>query len=164
MTVTIRPAEGRDLEGIFTAIASVAAEARWLARTEALPRETLETLMATLAPQSLMQVAAQGDQIIGWCDIAPNPRPPMAHRGELGMGLVAESRGRGIGGRLLRATLSAADRAGLQRIDLSVFTDNLAGIALYERHGFAREGVRPDGWRHEGVSRDILNMGRLIAR
>jgi RimJ/RimL family protein N-acetyltransferase len=50
--------------------------------------------------------------------------------------------GRGCGKRLLAAALDQADRwLNLRRLELNVWADNAAAIALYEQFGFEREGL-----------------------
>jgi ribosomal protein S18 acetylase RimI-like enzyme len=57
------------------------------------------------------------------------------HTPELSMGVRVDRRGRGIGSRLLADLLARARAAGLDRVSLSVETDNRARN-LYERAGF----------------------------
>lgn len=48
----------------------------------------------------------------------------------------------GLGGRLLDAALDAARASGAEMMFLEVAADNTAGLALYEKHGFSRVGLR----------------------
>jgi GNAT superfamily N-acetyltransferase len=58
---------------------------------------------------------------------------------EVSIGVVAEYRGRGIGGRLLTELAAAARDAGVPALSLSVETANPAR-RLYERHGYRTVG------------------------
>ena len=49
----------------------------------------------------------------------------------------------------------------LHRLALEVNSFNHAAIAVYERAGFVREGVRRDAIRHEGRWHDVLDMALL---
>ena len=50
--------------------------------------------------------------------------------------------GKGVGTKLLEAALDLADNwLGLTRLDLRVFVDNGAAIALYRKFGFEVEGT-----------------------
>lgn len=60
---------------------------------------------------------------------------------QLGLALEAPFRGRGHGEALLRTALDLAWRAGRSRVSLTVHPQNPA-IALYERCGFAKIGLR----------------------
>ena len=86
-----------------------------------------------------------------------------AHAGDLNLLAVHDSyAGRGIGTALLAAALDLADNwLGLKRVGLTVFADNAAAIALYEKFGFTREGLRrADAFRNGGFA-DAISMGRL---
>jgi GNAT superfamily N-acetyltransferase len=57
-------------------------------------------------------VALVEEKIVGWCDVLPIDRPTRAHTGVLGIGVLAEFRGRGIGTALIRKTLEKARASG----------------------------------------------------
>jgi RimJ/RimL family protein N-acetyltransferase len=56
--------------------------------------------------------------------------------------MLPEARGAGLGRRLMEAGIEAARRLGMERIELEVFASNTRAIALYERVGFVREGLK----------------------
>jgi RimJ/RimL family protein N-acetyltransferase len=108
-------------------------------------------------------VLADG-QVVGWCDILPNPRKTVqAHCGTLGMGLMPNYRGRGIGRALILRTMDAALALGLTRIDLTVREDNLNAIALYKSVGFETEGQHRRAVRIDGRYENLLSMAFLAA-
>jgi ribosomal protein S18 acetylase RimI-like enzyme len=76
----------------------------------------------------------------------------------LGMGVLADYRGRGLGERLIRATLAAAASAGFERISLSVYGSNTRAAALYRKVGFVLEGTRVRGRKLDGVYDDVHMM------
>ncbi|MGH8799836.1 MAG: GNAT family N-acetyltransferase, partial [Casimicrobiaceae bacterium] len=69
---------------------------------------------------------------------------------------------RGIGTALLQAAIDLADGwLNYQRLELTVFTDNLAALALYRKFGFAIEGTcRAYAYRN-GSYTDAYLMARL---
>lgn len=85
-----------------------------------------------------------------------------AHAGTLGMGVHDAFAGRGVGTALLGAAIDLADRwLALRRLELDVWADNHRAIALYERFGFEREGLkRAEGFR-DGAYVDAVSMARL---
>jgi ribosomal protein S18 acetylase RimI-like enzyme len=85
----------------------------------------------------------------------PFPRSPI---GSVGMGVVAEWRGRGIGFRLLDAALDAAFRQGFARVELEVRGDNTRAIALYDKSGFVRERLLRDSFFIDGKYFDAIAM------
>ncbi len=84
------------------------------------------------------------------------------HAAAIGMGVRDAFRGRGIGSALLAALIDLADNwLDLRRLELSVFTDNVVAVALYERQGFVREGTMRDYAYRGGAYVDALFMARL---
>lgn len=85
-----------------------------------------------------------------------------AHAGSIGMGVHDAWRGRGIARALIGEVLAMADRwYALQRIELTVYTDNDRAIRLYERNGFVREGhFRRFAFR-DGEYVDAYSMARI---
>lgn len=50
-------------------------------------------------------------------------------------------RGNGVGTHLIGLTEAASLQAGLSRLSLHVWVDNIAAVKLYKRHGFAEVGI-----------------------
>jgi ribosomal protein S18 acetylase RimI-like enzyme len=67
-------------------------------------------------------------------------------------------RGRGIGRKLLSACLSVVKQAGLEKIELEVFADNIPAIRLYESTGFLREGLKERGRKWHDRYQDVVLM------
>jgi len=70
--------------------------------------------------------------------------------------------GRGVGRALLEALEGWARSRGLHRLELTVAIDNRRAIALYEKYGFEREGVKRHSRKVEGRYSDELYMSKLI--
>jgi [ribosomal protein S18]-alanine N-acetyltransferase len=68
----------------------------------------------------------------------------------LTLGVAPEWRRQGMARRLLSDLLVRARAAGVRRLALEVAADNTAGIALYERVGFHRDGTRRGYYRRRG--------------
>jgi len=71
--------------------------------------------------------------------------------------------GQGVGRALLEALEAWARSRGLHRLELTVDVDNRRAIALYEKCGFAREGVKRHSRKVDGKYSDELYMSKLIA-
>ncbi len=57
------------------------------------------------------------------------------------MAVSDEHQGLGVGSTLMSAMIDLADNwLNVMRIELTVYTDNQAAIALYEKYGFVIEG------------------------
>lgn len=85
--------------------------------------------------------------VVGWCNISRIPRASLRHSGRLGMALLAQYRGLGIGRRLAQESIEAARAAGMNRIELEVFTNNHRAIAFYHALGFTDEGTKRRAWK-----------------
>ena len=158
-SVRIEPMTLDHVDGYRRALDVVARERKYLTMLEARPEpDTLHFVKSNLENGSPMMVALAGDKVIGWCDVRREFFPSRAHRGTLGMGLLPEWRGRGVGRRLLEATLAQARRSGFKRIELDVHADNPRAIALYEKAGFVREGIVRDASLIDSVFRDAILM------
>lgn len=64
---------------------------------------------------------------------------------ELGIALIAEMRGQGIGTKLMKKTMNHAKKFGIQKISISVEPDN-PSRKLYEKLGFENTGVSGTFW------------------
>ena len=158
----LRPAVARDLESFLRCLDVVARERRYLAMVEGPSREEADAFLADARARGMVQLlAVAGDEVVGWCDVIRKPYPGFEHSGTLGMGLLPAYRGRGLGARLLDAALEAVAPLRITRVELEVFSSNARAIALYERRGFAREGVKRGGRALDGRTEDILCMARL---
>ena len=101
------------------------------------------------------------DRVVGWCDIIRNPIEGFRHVGRLGMGLLPEHRGQGLGRRLATEAIRAAREAGIERIELEVFASNEPAIALYQALGFATEGIKRKARKLDGSYEDNVCMALL---
>ena len=62
----------------------------------------------------------------------------------MNIAIARSHQGRGLGGRLLESCLDALRQSGARRCLLEERVSNAAAIALYARHGFVNDGMRPD--------------------
>ena len=160
---TILPIAPDHVAGFHAALDSVARERAFLAMVEAPSLAWAQDFVGTNITHGHAQVVALEDGVVvGWCDILPRrDRPGFQHCGSVGMGVVRGWRGRGLGGRLLEACLDRAFASGLTRIELEVYADNPAAIALYRRFGFIEEGRKRRARCLDGSYQDILMMALL---
>ena len=158
----IAPVAPELIEGFHAALDAVARERRFLTLLEAPPLpETRAFVMAGRERGDIRLLALVEGAVVGWVDIQREPWPSHAHRGHLGIGLLPAWRGRGFGGTLIAAALDEAWVTGLTRVELTVHADNAPAIALYERLGFAREGLIRRAAIIDGRAVDAILMARL---
>lgn len=162
--VTIAPIALADVPGFHACLDAVAREQCYLAQLQAPPLEQIERFVREgIAADAVQFVARCEGQVVGWADIFPDWAAAVAHRGHVGMGLLAPWRGRRIGQRLLQACLEKARARGLTRIELEARIDNHRAIALYERLGFRREALKVRAMRFGEAYFDTVQMSLLLA-
>ena len=151
------------IEGFRAGLDAVARERRYLLFLQAPPPEDVEKfVLRNLRKGHPQYVALVEDKVVGWCDVLPIDRPTRAHNGVLGLAVLAEYRGRGIGTALLREALQGARAFGLTRVELSYREGNARVAALYEKFGFVREGVQRKAIRLDGAYEDLICMALLF--
>lgn len=135
---------------------------RW--GTLRLPYQSLDQtsrFLASLGDRDHLLVAEVDGEVVGNAGLH-RQRDRRRHVGIVGMGVRDAFRRRGVGTALLRAVLDLADNwLDLRRLELNVFVDNGPAIALYERHGFVREGVMSAYAFRDGAYVDSLTMARV---
>jgi RimJ/RimL family protein N-acetyltransferase len=160
--ILVRPARVEDIASVHSCLDAVAREQRYLAFLEAPALEQSRAYWSGMIERGYpFEAAFAGPRAVGWCDITPLPRPVLAHGRTLGMGLHADYRGRGVGRRLLAATIEHAWRYGFERIEPAVFADNLRARRLYESLGFTPEGVLRRHRKVNGIYEDGVVMALL---
>ncbi len=151
MNAAIRRIQEVDIEGYRAALNSVASERDYLLMLEAPPLESVASFVRTNIERDYAQyVAVVESEIVGWADIIPDERETLKHIGGLGMGIRRDHRRKGIGQALLQNVVAHSFKMGLTRLELEVFANNAAAIALYEKHGFEREGTKRNARRIDG--------------
>lgn len=148
------------------AVDAVARERKYLALVAGFSQESTLKFVRSIIEENLAQYFAMFEErVIGWCDILPRRQEGFAHVGVLGMGVLADYRGRGIGRELLGRTVRhAVEVNGIEKVELEVFAGNSGAIAFYERNGFKREGVRVSSRKIDGRYDDVVLMGGFFPR
>ena len=125
------------------------------------PPEQTRRWLESLTENDLVIVAELEERIVGLAGLHRH-KGRRQHAADLGMSVHDDYRRRGIGKALLEALMEAADRwLGISRIELTVFTDNEAAIALYRNGGFVTEGVLKSYAFRDGAYADVFTMARL---
>lgn len=124
-------------------------------------RELLASAPASV--NSVFIVADAGGKIVGLANIAGGRRRAARYSGTIGITLHPDYRNQGIGTRMMQYLIEWARQTGrLTRLELHVFTYNTRAIHVYERVGFATEGIRRRAFIKDGEYVDSMIMALLI--
>jgi len=160
MDVSVRYISKADITGLHAALNSVVQERKFLLTTETPAMENHSLFVRNnIACNHAQYVALHNGSIVGWADVIPHQKELTKHVGLLGMGVVADYRGQGIGKELLAQTVEHAKVSGLKKVELEVFTNNLPAIALYRNTGFELEGTKRLARYINGQYEDVHIMG-----
>lgn len=157
-------------------VSDAAAMARLMSHPEVLPgllqlpygneeiwKQRLSDNLAPARSQDLHLVAEIGGELVGNAGLHPAAAQlRRRHAMSLGMAVVPEAQGRGVGKALMAALIDYADNWGqVLRLELGVYADNERAIGLYKRFGFEIEGRQRAYALRAGQYVDSLMMARL---
>jgi RimJ/RimL family protein N-acetyltransferase len=159
---TLRPARPTDARGLSRLFAAVRAEGRWLVTPPSAvsaPSEAFFIGEMIRNGDGLTLVAEADGEVVGNVLVSLERNAVSDHIGTLSICVADAWRDVGIGSALVDAAVDWARARGLGKLALGVFPDNERAIAVYERAGFVREGLRRRQFRVQGdLFRDELLM------
>lgn len=162
--IAIAPMRLPLIESYHDCLQSVCAEGKYMMSSCApelhVSRRFVENLLADDMP--MFVALTPGPQVIGWCDMYRSGYETQAHVGRIGMGLHARYRSMGLGTLLLERTLKKSRLAGIERIELDVFSTNHRAIGLYNKMGFEVEGVKRRARKVVDTYEDIVMMAKIL--
>ena len=159
----VRPIAAADVEELGRGFKVVVDERRWLGVQPPVTDAGMAAWIRQRIDDGRRLFVLEGDgappPLVGMIDIHAT-RVEGVHA--IGMWILADHRGRGGGRMLLEAAIDARP-PHVHKIELEVWPHNEAAIALYERLGFEREGLRRAHYRRrDGRLHDSLIMARLF--
>jgi L-phenylalanine/L-methionine N-acetyltransferase len=161
--IVVRRVEPRDAEAIVACL-SHPAIARALLQ---LPYGSVEFWRKRIADMphgtaDIMLVAERGGVVVGNAGLTAATHQRRRHAVNMGISVLPEVQGQGVGSALMAALLDYADNwAHVLRVELNVFTDNTGAIALYKKFGFVHEGTHRAYALRDGQYADVHCMARL---
>jgi len=144
----IRNAEEADTESVLKQIVSVLEEAEYTVTTYPedgadftveKEREWVKNHME--GDGKLLVVAEIDGEIAGSADLHNGERKRIQHIATVGITVLKDFRGLGIGKALMETVIGwASDHPVIEKIGLGVFSNNTGAINLYKKLGFVEEG------------------------
>lgn len=132
--VIIRKVEMFDAKKINHAFNEVAIESGFLDSTRNVTLDqTLEYIKEAMNQHYIYYLAEVNEIVIGWCDIRIDYEKKS---GQLGLGVLQNYRGLGIGKTLSQTALKKAKTMGIEEVMLYVKLDNKIAVNLYKKIGF----------------------------
>jgi len=145
------------------ALDEVAREKIYIEMVEAPPLEKIIDYQMNLKKRGLpCFFALSDDRVVGWADLSVSENPRLQHVGILGMGVIHEFRGRGLGSRLLEQIIESAKSRGLEKLHLTVYDSNQPAIALYRKFGFSTCGLRRNARKLDGQYYHFMDMENFL--
>jgi RimJ/RimL family protein N-acetyltransferase len=157
--VHLRDATFEDCDELGTGMKAVVDEGIWLVTEAATELELANRFRQVILEGDPLFVLEEAGGIVGSLTLHSTETAGVM---TVEMWVSRSHRGRGGGRKLIEAAL--ADRPeDVHKIELEVFPENEAAIALYRQRGFEEEGLRRDHYRRrDGTLRSALIMARLF--
>jgi len=159
---TIREAVETDAAAIEDVVNSVAAE-KYFVVPESSREDWDEVIKDIKSSKGLIIVAQVDANIVGMATLARGRLDKNRHTAHLGMVILKEFRGIGIGKAIMNYLIEwARKQEGLEKICLTVFSTNKAALNLYQKFGFKIEGISKKQYKIERKYVDDIMMGKLL--
>ncbi|MBB6690467.1 N-acetyltransferase [Cohnella xylanilytica] len=108
-------------------------------------------------------VARDGERIAAWASLSTfYGRPAYDATVELSIYVAEESRGSGVGSRLIRHVLAECPRLEVKTVLGFVFGHNEPSLGLLRKFGFEQWGYYPRVAVLDGIERDLAVLGKRI--
>jgi RimJ/RimL family protein N-acetyltransferase len=166
--ITFREAIPEDAAEIIAVMKKMGEETEYLVLDESGLNMTTEMLALSIgaiydSPNNMLLLALADEKIVATASIKASDEYRVAHIGEVGISVLKEYWGIGLGTALLEELIYAAEQTELARLELTVQKRNERAIHLYKKLGFKLEGVKLRGARDdEGHFLDVCVMRLLI--
>lgn len=155
MEVSIRNLREEDLPSLIAIWNTIVEEANAFPQVEYMKTEEAATFFAA---QTYTGVAVRGEEVVGLYILHPNNIGRCGHIANASYAVKTGLRGQKIGEKLVMDSLSKGKEYGFKTMQFNaVVSMNETAIHLYEKIGFQRLGIIPNGFLlGDGSYTDIL--------
>ncbi len=163
-TLWVRQARGTDAAACLAYLRCVGGESDYLLvgpegvpLTEAQEAEFLEAQFDK--PDRRMFVALIGDEVVGLANVEAKTHKRIAHNAHMGISVRRRLWGQGVGSVLMQEIIDFCRETGtIRNLCLEVYADNERAVRLYQKFGFAVDGLRKKYLLVNGVYHDEALM------
>lgn len=147
----LRSPREEDIPSLLELLRKVAGETEYLMRypeeaeeyTQEMEQEFIEHVNADA--HNAMVLCVLDGQVVGSCSISTSPRIKLRHRAGIGISVLQDFWGQGIGTALMETVIEAArENPFLLQIELEFLEGNARARQLYEKLGFRIVSVHPN--------------------
>jgi RimJ/RimL family protein N-acetyltransferase len=172
--VTLRVVRWEDLDGLLSFINSLVKEKRGDSRSglytgfdKTVTREEeakwlAQALVGIERGEAINTIAEIGGQIIANGEVRRGKYKDTRHHGHVGLTMISEYRGQGIGRRIIETLVRESRRAGLKTLDVEFLAENETARRAYAKAGFKQAGIIPRKVFRGGKYFDGLIMSREV--
>lgn len=167
--ITLRETIPDDAADLLQVSQKIAEETDFLIMDEVglgLNEEMLSLQLADLyeSENNLLLLALADEKIVGMASVKAAPEFTVSHIGEIGISVLKEFWGIGLGTALLDEVIYWSEHASpIHRLELTVQKRNERALHLYQKFGFETEATKKRGARDaQGEFLDVLLMSKLI--
>lgn len=111
---------------------------------------------------STILVAEKDKELVGYLLAIGGNARRNKHAAYIVIGILKDYRGKGVGNLLFEKLEQWANHQRVHRLELTVVTQNKAGLSLYKKRGFEIEGTKRDSLFINGKYFDEYCMSKLI--
>jgi L-amino acid N-acyltransferase YncA len=126
-------------------------------------RTSYVCLVALNEEDEVGEAGARGEKILGFASISAfRDKPAYATTVENSVYVHREARGRGVGERLLRDLIVAAEKSGYHSVIARIVGENAGSIRLHEKCGFTLVGTEIEVGRKHGRWHDVVEYQYVV--
>lgn len=160
--LAIRRAEPADFEALWRSFQDASVYGGTL-QVPYPSKEVWRKRIAEVPESDYLLVAHIGEELVGHGGLhLAGKSPRRQHAMMVALTVAAKFQNRGIGQKIMGALIDLADNwLNVFRLELTVFTDNAAAIAVYRKFGFEIEGTHRAYALRDGQYADTHTMARI---
>ena len=118
--------------------------------------------MSKESENSIVLIALENEQIIARAELEGYYPARIRHRAKFSISVRKEYWNQGIGTEMLKRIVEQAKKMKIRVIELEVISDNIRGIHLYHKMGFADIGIYKEYFNVNGMFKDAVVMQKMV--